>query len=397
MIYSKYGTDIKEMEEARYLAKRNMESLGNNIRRIRKQLGLTQEELALHVGVTPQAVSRWENGTGMPDISLVVPLAKTLRVSTDALFGVNEDQYDSRVYIDLKRTIEEIEAEAENQEEAALAKCQFMLKKVYEDPDNYIYSVYYVEQVANLSRFVHFNHFAVERWPEFRELAIKYGSNAIRFADDKEWNERAHFALAWIYIHDGNYAYAKEHIDQLPTIKSNRLQESIMAQLALFENGFDAMDQVLTMNLKNFVRAVNKENLYAVQSYAWGQPEKAVSHGQWALSLMETFCKKKELKLYCRGFMRDIYKFIIFALIRLDQIDEAKKYFDELKEQMEIMYAYHQEVLESTEEREKYNERAIGHMEAYTREFMAQQLQEIIDFVIGCNMDNNGQKFADAL
>ena len=67
-----------------------MESIGNNIKRIRKQLGLTQEELAMHVGVTPQAVSRWENGTGMPDISLVVPLAKTLRFSTDSLFGINE-------------------------------------------------------------------------------------------------------------------------------------------------------------------------------------------------------------------------------------------------------------------------------------------------------------------
>lgn len=39
-----------------------MESLGNNIKTIRKQAGLTQEELALHIGVTPQAVSRWENG-----------------------------------------------------------------------------------------------------------------------------------------------------------------------------------------------------------------------------------------------------------------------------------------------------------------------------------------------
>lgn len=53
-----------------------MNLIGNNIKIIRKQIGLTQEELALHIGVTPQAVSRWENGTGMPDISMVDAIGK---------------------------------------------------------------------------------------------------------------------------------------------------------------------------------------------------------------------------------------------------------------------------------------------------------------------------------
>ena len=67
--------------------------------------------------------------------------------------------------------------------------------------------------------------YAEDKWAEYRELAIKYGSNAIRFANNKEWIERAHFALAWIYIHDRNYAYAREHIEQLPSVSSNSFRK----------------------------------------------------------------------------------------------------------------------------------------------------------------------------
>lgn len=74
-----------------------MDLIGNNIKIIRKQIGLTQEELALHIGVTPQAVSRWENGTGMPNISMVVPLAKTLNVSTDYLFGLEKNEITRKI------------------------------------------------------------------------------------------------------------------------------------------------------------------------------------------------------------------------------------------------------------------------------------------------------------
>ncbi len=63
------------------------ETMGQIIRRLRKEKNLTQDELAERLNVTPQAVSRWENETGLPDISQIVPLSRVLEVSTDVLFG----------------------------------------------------------------------------------------------------------------------------------------------------------------------------------------------------------------------------------------------------------------------------------------------------------------------
>ena len=61
-------------------------SIGQNIKKYRKGKGLTQRELADRIGVSVQAVSKWETDTGAPDISQVVPLASALDISTDALF-----------------------------------------------------------------------------------------------------------------------------------------------------------------------------------------------------------------------------------------------------------------------------------------------------------------------
>ena len=64
------------------------ESMGQIIRKLRKERNLTQEDLAEQLGITYQAVSRWENGTGMPDISQIVPLANVFNVTTDFLFNI---------------------------------------------------------------------------------------------------------------------------------------------------------------------------------------------------------------------------------------------------------------------------------------------------------------------
>lgn len=64
----------------------NSNLIGGQITKFRKAAGLTQEELGRAVGVSTQAVSRWECG-GAPDVSLLPAVADTLHVTVDALFG----------------------------------------------------------------------------------------------------------------------------------------------------------------------------------------------------------------------------------------------------------------------------------------------------------------------
>lgn len=61
--------------------------LAENIVRLRKQFGLTQEQLAAQVGVTFQSVSKWETGQTLPDVVLLPKLAGIFEVSIDALLG----------------------------------------------------------------------------------------------------------------------------------------------------------------------------------------------------------------------------------------------------------------------------------------------------------------------
>lgn len=64
-----------------------MNSIGNTIKCLRKAMGVTQDEMARKLGVTYQAVSKWENDAAQPDIGLLPTLAAYFGVSIDELFG----------------------------------------------------------------------------------------------------------------------------------------------------------------------------------------------------------------------------------------------------------------------------------------------------------------------
>ena len=60
-------------------------TLGRRIQKLRKEQCLTQDALAEHMGVTPQAVSKWENDLSCPDIMSLPQLARELHTTVDAL------------------------------------------------------------------------------------------------------------------------------------------------------------------------------------------------------------------------------------------------------------------------------------------------------------------------
>lgn len=66
-----------------------MENLDMNILNLRKKCGYTQEKLAQLLGVSAGAVSKWECGQANPDIMLLKPLARTLKVSLEELLNFN--------------------------------------------------------------------------------------------------------------------------------------------------------------------------------------------------------------------------------------------------------------------------------------------------------------------
>ena len=68
------------------------EYFGKNLLRLRKEQRMTQEQLAEQLGISPQSVSKWENGHGYPDMGTLPTIAAVFSVSIDTLLGYQPDR-----------------------------------------------------------------------------------------------------------------------------------------------------------------------------------------------------------------------------------------------------------------------------------------------------------------
>lgn len=100
--------------------------IGTKIKELRKRDGRKQEDLANALGVTCQAVSRWEANGGYPDMEMIPAIANYFNVSIDELFGYSKDREEK-----LKRILEK--AEKAINEHGDMTECVEMLRAAAEE------------------------------------------------------------------------------------------------------------------------------------------------------------------------------------------------------------------------------------------------------------------------
>jgi transcriptional regulator with XRE-family HTH domain len=174
------------------------QNMGSVIRRLRMERDWTQEELAARLGVSGQAVSKWETGQSLPDISQVPTLARTFGVTTDELFGMEEQGSDFPVF------------DEGADPEKAWETWQEMREKIdgYDGVDGYIWSYVYAGYLLCCPDSL---LYLPEHAAEVREETLRYAEKKARQMENSGfYRDRFRKLLMELYALSGNYKKALE-------------------------------------------------------------------------------------------------------------------------------------------------------------------------------------------
>ena len=319
-------------------------SLGNNIKAFRKNKGFTQEELAGLLNVTPQAVSRWESEVGMPDVAMLIPLAQSLGVSTDALLGYDMIREDSEVTTRIKETVKNM-YDDKDRSGSKLKICEYLSTETNIHPGNYEIVKDYVQETASLSMY----------WDEklegcykdqndhildiFKD-SIKKGTYLISHCTDRELIDKTHYAIAWIYIHMKDFDKAKEHINVLPGLNSTCNREVLEMETAFFDKGFDSMKEVIDNKNRLLFSTIARQFYTVAQNYGWwGEKDEAVKIISWCDDIIDSFATRLDAidkKDYMHiKYMNAFHKMI--ALKRAGEDDKAAEVYSAFVDEVNSM------------------------------------------------------------
>lgn len=193
----------------------------------RKELGLTQEQMAAYLNVSTAAVSKWENGVTNPDISLLPPLARLLKTDVNTLLCFTEDMTRQEMHHLCERitTLVREKSYAEGFQEAA--------EKIREYPHNETLLLSLTLLLDSLLLFTEFS--ADERHPYEEKLNAWY-QRLSESCDDKIRNS-ADYMMVSRLIRAGRYDKAQTILDRMPDKEMimQSVADKALLQVLLYE------------------------------------------------------------------------------------------------------------------------------------------------------------------
>ncbi len=222
-------------------------TIGETIRKYRKELGLTQEEVAGRLGVTTPAVNKWENNNTLPDISLLAPISRLLGISTDTLLSYKVSL--SKIEVDafmreLHQTLKE---------EGFAAAFSLAEKKILEYPacESLIWQA---ASVLDAWRLMH----EVENSEQYDEALCRWYRRALE-SDNPSIKKMAANSLYQYYLKKEEYEKAEEYLSYFPEEgwakqskladiyqKTGRKEEACVIYENLLLSGFYRLDMTLS-------------------------------------------------------------------------------------------------------------------------------------------------------
>lgn len=246
----------------------------------RKALGLTQEQVAEYLGVTTPAVNKWEKGSTSPDIALLPPLARLLKIDLNTLFGF----YENLTQQELILFCQEIHAVALSDGfDAGFAAAQ---EKIHEYPNsdallhNFALLLQGLLMTAGLEE--------TQTIAYMKKIDAWY--DRLAQSDETVIRNGARFMLASRAIKGGEYGKAQEYLDQIPNRNDIPDKRLLQATIYLDQNQAEDAAKLLEQSLLTAVNDVQTLMYKLIDvNIALGDKDRAAYVAEQVAKLAEAF------------------------------------------------------------------------------------------------------------
>ena len=212
--------------------------VGDVIRKYRKQVGITQEEMARRLGVTTPAVNKWENNNTQPDIALLAPIARLLGITTDTLLSFREALSTEEIAAYVKKLDQDLETRE-------YAEVFAEAKKILEEYPNCDQLIWQAAVILQTRR----NMNSVPDKEKYDDMIFGWLERCLQ-SEDGNIRKEAAGSLFYAYLQKKEYEKARSYLSYLAVDSPERKRKEalIFSKTGKKQEAYRAYEELLFTN-----------------------------------------------------------------------------------------------------------------------------------------------------